>query len=213
MWIFLGIVAGLAAIVAIIWSLPVYVIIKSGEDGELILLYRFLGKWYGEDPDPNNPIIKQLKKSSGVARIEKSGLEKSIEQNGFMATMVETCRILGDLLKEVVHLLRYCTAKKMNISVVCAEQEAAETAIRYGQCCAAVYPLVGMLSSVMKVRKKARHVDVQCDFSGGEPSFSYDFLIMVRFGRALAALWRVSMKEAERAYQSDPSSAPNGQSR
>ena len=59
MWIFLGIVAGLAAIVAIIWSLPVYVIIKSGEDGELILLYRFLGKWYGEDPDPNNPIIKQ----------------------------------------------------------------------------------------------------------------------------------------------------------
>ena len=38
-------------------------------------------------------------------------------------------------------------------------------------------------------------------------------LTLLRGRRALAALGRVSMTEAERAYQSDPSSAPNGQSR
>lgn len=211
MWILLGIVGGLAAIIAIIVSLPVYIIVKSDDDGGLILLYKFLGKLYGEHPDPNNPIIKQLKKSSGVARIERSGLEKSIEQNGFAATMVETCHILADLLKEIAHILRFCTAKKMDIAVVCAEKEAAETAIRYGQCCAAVYPLVGMLSSVMRVRKKARHIDIRCDFSGGEPSFSYDFLIRVSLGHAFAALWRVSLKEAERTYkQNPPASTPSG---
>ncbi len=210
MWIFLGIVAFLAAVIAVILSLPIYVIIKSDENGELVLLYRFLGKIYGEHPDPNNPILKQLKKSSGVARIEKQGLQKSLAQQGFWATVSETCRILADLLIEIGHILKYCTAKKFEIEAVCAEEDAADTAIRYGQCCAAVYPLSGILSANMKVKKKARKIDIRCDFTSGKPSFRYDFLIMVRLGRALAALWRISLKEAKRTYENNPpvSSAP-----
>lgn len=209
MWIFLGIVAFLAAVIAVILSLPVYVIVKSDENGELVLLYKFLGKLYGENPDPNNPILKQIKKSSGVARIEKQGFQKSLAESGFFATMVDTCRILADLLIEIGHILKYCTAKRFEIEAVCAEENAAETAIRYGQYCAAIYPLAGALSANMKVRKKARRIDIRCDFTGGKPSFRYDFLIMVRLRHALAALWRVSLKEAERTYQSQPpASAP-----
>ena len=212
MWIALGIVGFLALLIGIVVSLPVYIIVKSGEDGELVLLYRFLGKVYGENPDPNNPILKQLKKSSGVARIEKQGLAKSLEENGLAATLADTCRILADLLIEIGHILRYCTAKRFDVEVVCAGEDAAETAIHYGQCCAAVYPLAGALSAAMKVPKKVRHLDIRCDFLGEKASFRYDFLIMVRLGRALGALWRVSLKEAERTYRQNPPSA-SGQSR
>ena len=76
MWIFLGIVAFLALLITVILLLPVYVIIKTDKNGELIFRYKFLNKIYGEDPDPNNPVVKTLKKASGVSRLEKDKLKE-----------------------------------------------------------------------------------------------------------------------------------------
>ena len=75
MWIALGIVGFLAALITVILILPVKVIIKSDGNDELYLRYKFLGKTYGEDPDPNDPIILMLKKAGGVigAKIVKNG--------------------------------------------------------------------------------------------------------------------------------------------
>ena len=57
MWIFLGILLFIATLITVILLLPVYIIIKSDENGELVLLYKFVGKTFGEEPDPKNPIV------------------------------------------------------------------------------------------------------------------------------------------------------------
>ena len=77
MWIALGIVGGLAALITVILLLPVKVIIRNDEQNELILRYKFLFKTYGEDPDPNDPIIKALKEASGVNRFQKRELKET----------------------------------------------------------------------------------------------------------------------------------------
>ncbi|MBR2447526.1 MAG: hypothetical protein IKB29_00930, partial [Clostridia bacterium] len=75
MWIFLSVLLFLILLITVILLLPISVIIKTDQNDELILRYRFLFKTYGEDPDPNNPIIKTLKEASGISRLEKENLK------------------------------------------------------------------------------------------------------------------------------------------
>ena len=70
MWIFLGILAFIIILIIAILLLPVYVILRSDENGEVYLRYKILFKTFGEDPDPNNPIIKTLLDASGISELK-----------------------------------------------------------------------------------------------------------------------------------------------
>lgn len=207
MWIALGIVAFLALLITVILLLPVYIIFQNDEDDQLQILYKILFKTFGEEPDPDNPILKGLKKSSGLARIEKQQLEKTIDQSGVYETVAETCRIVWDLLKEVAALLKYCTLKTFRLRVMCSGEDAVEAAMDYGQCCAVVYPVAGALSAMMKTRKKAWDMDIRCDFSGGDAVFDYRIVVSVRVCRLLAAFFRVALEEAKRTVAEEEAAA------
>lgn len=198
MWICLGIVAFLALLITVILLLPVYVIIKNDENNELILRYKILFKTFGENPDPNAPVVKVLKKASGISQLEKDNLKSSAKEMGLSTTVSQTLQIVVDLLREIVTLLTYGTLKRCYIKVVCAEEDAADTAVSYGKCCAVVYPLVGFLDAAMKVRKKGQHIDISCDYLTGNDELRFDFLISVRLYHVLAAFLRVAFEEAKR---------------
>lgn len=201
MWIFLGIVAFLALLITAILLLPIDIIIKNDDDDNLILLYKILFKTFGENPDPNNILVKTIKETSGISKIEKDGLKKNVAESGFWSTVSYTARILLSLLQEIVNVLKYCKLKKLNIKAVCAGEDAAETAVDYGKCCAIIYPIAGFLSSNMKVKRKAQKIDIKCDYTNGENIFKYDILIMIRMYHAIAALFRIALKEAKRTAE------------
>ena len=58
MWIVLGIIGFLALLITVILLLPVKIILRNDDKEALILRYRFLGKTFGEDPNPDDPIVK-----------------------------------------------------------------------------------------------------------------------------------------------------------
>ena len=198
MWIAIGIVGFLALLITVILLLPVKVIIKNDERNELILRYRFLFKTYGEDPDPNDPILVMLKKAGGIDRFEKKHLQQNIRSSGLRRTIVETYGLLIELLKELVGLLKYCTATKLQVKIRCAGSNAAQIAIRYGQYSAATHSLLNALQSFLKIRKRGYDIDLGCDFSSEEEIFRYDVVLVVRFSHVLAAFWRVAMAEVKR---------------
>ncbi len=207
MWIFLGITAFLAAVIFILLMLPIHIIIKTDEKGELFLRYTFLGKVYGENPDPNNPLLLTLKKVSGVSRLEKGKFREDTKNLGVTGSVSQYCRIIIDLLREICQLIGKCTAKRFLIEVVCSEENAADTAISYGRTYAVLSPIVGILSAVMKIRKKGQQISVTCDYSGQGASLKYDFLLRIRLHHALAALLRITLKEARRTIDSEVSAA------
>ena len=207
MWIFLGIVAVLAAVIFVLLMLPIHFIIKTDENGELFLRYTFLGKVYGEEPNPNSPLVATLKKVSGVSRLEKGNFREDTKKLGVTGSVSQYCRIIIDLLREICLLLGKCTAKRFVIEVVCSEEDAADTAISYGRAYAILSPIVGVLSAVMKIRKKGQRISVICDYSGKGASLKYDFLLRIRLHHAIAALWRITMKEARRTVDRSLASA------
>ena len=207
MWVFLGIVLFIALIITIILLLPIHIIIKTDEKGELFLRYKILFKTFGEDPDPNDPIIKTLKEAVGINRLKGQNLQNSVENQGVASTVADTLRVLFDLIKELCSLLKYCTAKSFKINIVCHGDDAAAAAIEYGQCCAVVYPFIGLLSSIIKVKKRGQKINIHCDYTGEmADTFEYEIRLKVLMCHVLAAFFRVAYKEAQRtAIDSTPS--------
>ena len=198
MWIFLGIVGFLALLITIILLLPVYVIIKSDEKEGIILRYKFLGKTYGEHPDPNNPIIKTLKKAAGLSRLEKKEIKKSTKKKGYFNAVRESLALILDLLKKIVDLLKLCKVKKFYVSIVSAEEDAASAAINYGKYCAIASPIIAFLDANLRIGRRGRDINISCDYDKKEAVFEFDILLMIRVSRVLSALIKVIWEEAKR---------------
>ncbi len=198
MWIAFGIIGGIAMLILAISLLPVKVIIKNDRQNNLILRYRFLFKTYGEDPDPNDPVIKMLKTATGADRLELETVQKSLQEGGLKKTVTQSYAVLIDLLKELVVLLRLCTVRRLHVNILCTGSEPDEAAIHYGECCAATSTLLGAMQNFLKLRKRNCKINIGCDFGDADPVFRYDVLLVVRFGRVLASFWRVAMAEAKR---------------
>ena len=198
MWIFLSILGALALIIVAALCLPVYVIIKSDKDEGLLIRYRFLGKTYGDEPSSNSEIVKALKKAAGLSRLEKKEIKTSVKSAGVFDTVRQDFELISDLLKKIIDLLRLCVVKKLKLKIVCAKEDAADTAISYGKYCAVVNPVLAYIHNFMKVRKSGQDVSIACDYNGGEEKFELELVFYVRVFRIVSALIRVVLKEANR---------------
>ena len=198
MWIALGIVGGLAAIITVLLLLPVKVILKNDEHNLLIFRYKYLFKTFGEDPNPDDPIVKALKSATGVDRLNKVSVKESINTDGLLKAVKESFSMIVDLLKEVLKLLGRGKVSKLQVTIRCTGDGADEAAIHYGEACAAAYSLLNLLQGYVKVRKKGCNVDIACDFMGDKPVFRYNLEVKFRASRVLGALWRVALAEVKR---------------
>lgn len=201
MWIVLAVIGFLALLITVICLLPVKVLLKNDKENALILRYQFLWKTFGENPNPNDPIVKTLKKAGGVDRLEKQNLQTSISNDGLKKTISDSYTTLIGLIREILFLLRYGVITRLHVYIRCTGEDAAQAAIHYGQCCSATYSLLNALNSYIKIRKRGSDLDIACDFLADAPVFRYDIVLQVRFGRVLAAFWRVVLAEAKRAAQ------------
>jgi hypothetical protein len=201
MWIFLSIVGVIALIILAILMLPVYIIIKSDENGELILRYKILFKTFGENPDPDDPLVKTLKKAGGVERLEKDSVEKNIRTDGLQKTISDSYAALVGLLKELVFLLKNCTVTRLDIKIRSADDDPSQAAICYGIYNAATHTLLGALRSFLRVRKRGCNIDIRCDFQQRTPLFRYHLVLAVPLYRVLQAFLHVVVAEAKRKKQ------------
>ena len=197
MWIVLGILAFLATLITVILLLPVKIILKNDENNELILRYKYLFKTFGEDPDPDDPIVKALLSATGVERLQTKNVQKNIQTEGLKSTISASFSMLIDLLKEVVALLKRCTVTRLRVPIRASGEDADDAAIHYGQCCTATYSLLNILRSFLKVRKRGCNIDLGCNFFE-KSVFRYEVVLSIRAARVLGGLWRVAMAEARR---------------
>lgn len=198
MWIALGIVLFLLVLVTVILLLPIDVILKTDENNNLIFRYRLLGKTYGEHPDPNNPITKFLKRVVGLPRLEQGYLRTRITETDFLTAVKESASLITKLLKRVLELLQFGTVKTLHVNIVCATGDAADTAVCYGACYAAISPLLALLHSHLKIKKSGERICITPDFTANEGAFQFEIFARFRMYRALGALNRAAADETAR---------------
>lgn len=208
MWIFLSVIAFLALLITAILLLPIFVTIKIDEENDFYIRYKILHKTFGENPDPNNPIVKTLKNASGISRLEKKPSEESKEDDGLLETVKDNLSLITDLLKELLNLFKRCKTKTFKLKIICADENAADAAISYGECCAVVYPILGYLHSIINIRKRGKKIDISCDYNGSEGEFSFETVLVIRLFRVLGALFRTVVAEAKRLAAEQTAEVP-----
>ena len=207
MWIALGIIGFLAALITVILLLPLKVIIKNDEQEALILQCRFLFKTFGikDDSTPYNPIVKALKTAFAVDHTKKENLQESVRSGDLKKRITETYAILKTILKEGWTELKHCKVTKLHIAICCTGDDADKAAIHYGACCAATYSFVNLLRNYFRVRERGCRVDITCDLFGQKPVFRYEVVLVVRVKQVLTGVLKVVFAEMKRrkSKQSD----------
>lgn len=207
----IGIILGaLALLITAICLLPVYVYIYYDEENSLQLRYRLLWKVFGEDPNPNSPILKLLKELSGVAKFDSvKSIKKTVSDSGVSYTLKQVGDVLISLLRQLVWLLPRCRVRKLEVRAICAEGEPDEAAMEYGKLCATVYPIVGIVDNIIPINRRKLLLDLRCDFEAEKSDFALTAVIRARLGSVLRALWRIVLDEAKAEAQRKDSSQPS----
>ena len=177
MWIFLGILAGILLLITIVLLLPISVLIKSNQDGEFALLLKIPFKTFDLIKDGENKESSgKFKEVLGVDELNNKGAKKG----EFLEVIKDKISLISGVLKQLIKLLGKCTVKTLKINIVCAEKDAAKTAINYGLCYAVISPLINFLHGSMKVNGKGEKINIFSDFDGSESSFDFEIIITVK---------------------------------
>lgn len=202
-----AVLGALAAIVALILSLPVVIFVRAESAQPLSLRYRlgpipFREKAPGE---PAGPVGTLLRKILGLAPLrDVQSAQKAVRSRGVGATIVQLVRAMQTLLAAIGALLPEVRLKKLRLRAVCAGEDAAEVAMHYGAACAAVYPAVGYLETVMKTRPNAADVQITCDFVAAEGNYAFCAELRISLFRIFRAAVRLIRENMENEVYSPP---------
>ena len=194
MGVFLGITGFILLIVTVILLLPISVIIKKENGSEVVLLFKILFMTFGEKKENDKPKDNSLKEFFGVSKLNK----KSVKTKEFIATLREDISLIMELIKRLLGLLKKCKVKVLKIDIVCAEDDAAKTAINYGICYSIISPIINLLHGSMKVCKKGEKINIYSDFNSQNASFEFETVIVSRAFRVISAFLSLAYERAKR---------------
>ena len=190
MWIFLSVLA----FIIFLLLLPIYIIIKNDGNNNTIFSVKFLLFNF----DFNGDRSKNTEKSQKTDQEVKKHKKKTTEEKNFRETLSQTVKLISEIFEELIKIFKHLVVRKFQLQIVCTSKDAAEAAIHYGECCAAVYPVLGFISSAIKVKEKGRDIDIRCEYDKSRWVIKYHFIIGIRICHILAALIRFGAKEIKR---------------
>ena len=187
--IVLYILLGLIALFWIILAMPLRIFLSYRPDA---LIYRIK---YGpfclvdsEKPPKEKPEVTETtepvtKKSSGGGSfiLDFLGLSQisslpnakaSIAKVGIIGTISAVFSAIKDLFLRIGKLIKKGVFKKLHLQIIVGDGDAADAALRYGQICAAAFPMVNFLENSMKIKNE--QIDIRCDYDIEETQISFD---------------------------------------
>lgn len=201
MWIFLSVLGVILLILIIALLLHISVLIKGGDKQDFTLLIKIPFKTFDltkqKKTKENSGKIKEL---FGVQRLENKNKDCA-KANEFIDVLRDKISLILSLLKRLFELLGKCTVKVLKLNIVCAEKDAAKTAINYGICYAVISPLINFLHGTMKVKQRDEKINIYSDFEGKEGSFEFEIILSASLFRVAAAALRLIFDETKRTVK------------
>ncbi len=179
------IVCGVFAFLLLILIIPLHMQVSF--DGQLSLRLRYLFFTYSLYPRPEKKKKKfKQKKVKKKKEIELSRTEEMLQSEGVAAVISYYIKLAQIIKTAALGLFRTITVDKLKLNIKVASDDAAETAINYGQLCAAVYPVHALIESSVRVR--SRSINIAPDFLNNEDQVSGEIRLHVLPLRVLLVL-------------------------
>ena len=186
----LYIVAGVLAFFAVLLIAPVHFKLRYNDGGLLVraryLVIRLTFFPFKEKKTKKPKKIKpDKKKSKPKPKPKRGGLGKRLAQmfkddgiTGILSLLSEMAKIAAAASRK---MLAAVVIDRLDVAIITASDNAADTAIQYGRICAVLYPAVAVVESSMRVRQ--RNISVNPDFLREDSAVTVDIAVHVRVWR------------------------------
>lgn len=214
LWILLGIFGFFALLVI----LPVSITLGYSPEEGLSFCIRYAGIPLIKSPRPDalSKTEATQKKASKTKKKKKPGLKDKLlsylglsdakeaakprKKKRTLSDLCHTIRQITSVVKalfgQIAWLLKKSVFRTFNLRIAVGAEDPAYAASSYGMICAVVYPLLSILDTNMKFRK--RDVDIRCDFDAADISVAFSGKLIYRpwhFLRVgLCLLWKLFTK-------------------
>lgn len=121
--------------------------------------------------------------------VAKQIFTKLKEKYGFVGAIKKLMSFLKECLVHIKFVLKHIKFEKIRLSLVYGSGDAADTAIKYGEICTAVYPVLSLLDSASNV--KFKKIDIKSDFKEQKTEFSFSASVKTRIFFLLVAAFRL----------------------
>ena len=180
----LYILLGLVALICLLLCSPVSLHFYYREDPRLVL--RVWGIPFHLLPSPQKEAAPATD-TPPAPKTEKPSLLKELEttyrQDGLSATLQWVKRLAAVFSRAVGRLLRAVTVKNLRLEMRISGEDAAASAVHYGEVCTVLFPMLAVITGNLRVKRQT--VDVRPDFSEQGTAV----LIDCRLG---ISLWRLA---------------------
>lgn len=136
---------------------------------------------------------KKRKKKKKKADSEKK-VKKEKKKRSFSETL-ELIEKLKDALEKSAYGLKLLFSRfkidKIRIEAVCAGEDAADTAMKYGILCGALYGVSGYLKTLDRFSKSKITANVACDFTKDKSKFEFELAASIKVHWATRHLLKI----------------------
>ncbi|MEE0868218.1 MAG: DUF2953 domain-containing protein, partial [Ruminococcus sp.] len=158
LWLY--ILLGILLVIFLLLLTPVKLKASYNEDFRCILKIGFV-KFSLYPPKPKKK-KKKPKKADEEQKSEETKKESRIKEKG-ISWLFDLIKKIADLaVGALKDFFRHIIVKKLLLSISIAGSDAADTAVKYGYCCSAVYPAFGIIVGAVNCKKYG--VDISPDF-------------------------------------------------
>ncbi len=189
------ILGGLFLLIALLLSTPLSVWIYYKEELQIRMTAYGIPIWnYPQATEENvAETASSAVKETPPKENRLAQLRTTFEQDGVAGTLSLLTEVASLLTRAVGRLLRCLTIRLLRIEMRISGDEAADTAMHFGEVCAVFYPLLSAATCGLRV--KERQVQLQPDFLGEGTAVLLDVKIRVSLwklaGAALCIGWDI----------------------
>lgn len=168
LWLY--ILLGILLVLFLLLLMPVKLKATYNEDFRCVLKIGFV-KFSLYPPKPKKKKKKKPKKADEEQKSEETKKESFIKEKG-ISWLFDLIKKIADLaVGALKDFFRHIIVKKLLLSISIAGSDAADTAVKYGYCCSAVYPAFGIIVGAVKCKKYG--VDISPNFEEKAKSSIY----------------------------------------
>lgn len=124
-------------------------------------------------PKSDRRAVKKLLSFLGLEDLsDAASVKRALREKGTAQTLHDVCATVKRLLSDTVSLVRRGKFRTFELHITVGDGDPADAALSYGTTCAAVYPLVTLLTSAMKLKRP--RVDIRCDYAQVDTTVFFD---------------------------------------
>ena len=197
-----------AIIVVLITLLILPVKLRVDYDKELTFTIKYLGFTLLDSEEEDKESKKVLKKVQSTALpTDKESIKSTYKQKGITGTIKYYGDVLLLILKRLRWIIRFVKIRKFVFDLSIASDNAADTAIEYGEVCCVIYPIISFIQTNTNFKFKTNNINIRPDFDSTDSKLKASVLVKAKLIICLIAiaglLWDYTKKQRKESEKNE----------